>query len=709
MKRNFLTLISFLLLSGSNAWAQPIQGPQTGLQKIEQALEQNQITQADAAGFRVLFYFQSPALPSRFQSDFGAPSVRPSDNLLSEAREEMPSMELTLAEEVYSLMIPPPFRASEDKAEKNNDTFPTPSTIPNRLWTYTESDRAKLRIWFKRDDFAEERLAMMVLAMLENEIIPAVEKLMGMRHDSDALEDFLFAVRPGVFRTWPNGGDGKLDVYIFDFPVEPDKATPWAWVKGYPSNKGEIYSCPASPSYMGVNRSWALSTPTSKLASTLAHEYFHVIQSLFNRKGNCKFYKKMDEGTANYAEHYVYPDSNDEHDWFMFSEDGNLSLINESYSTWPFYLFMTKTQGEGSLLSLYQTMEGFGAYEALDRTLDGGFKKQWLDYAVHEWNQDPIKESFLQWDNYTSVPGRGGYDADGHMNAIVPEKVVLDAKGAYSYPMYMLLPPLTRNFFAFDLSDENIRSVAFDNPIYDNRNPKINLNILARKRGTDSYDELLWQDDHRKHFLYCLDKKDQNYDLLVVVAANYEHSINGDTYSPSPEIRITNKGCYGYKGTLKGYTVHPRGNFRLDVQVNDFEVREQDVATDGDYRNRYIVVGGSATYKAVGTIGNCETNSAGSVELKIGSKQVGVTLQPYVTDPTRVGIYNVEAALKNGYVEVPFKCKPPQAGMVQRMPFILNTAMQIPYPDNKGKPELVGELSTMGFNISWDLKPIKEE
>ncbi|MEK6624161.1 MAG: hypothetical protein AABY86_04285, partial [Bdellovibrionota bacterium] len=262
--------------------------------------------------------------------------------------------------------------------------------VPNRIWDVTESEAFRLRVWFQKDNPVEERIAALIFASMQNEIIPSEEALLGRRHQSDDGRV-------------PNGGDGKLDIYLFDFPPPPpDEEMKDAATVGYPENRIPSMGCPGRPSYIAVNLQWARTASPDGLANIMAHEYFHVLQNTFDMLGSCNFYTGITEGTAEYVMHHVYPNSNDEHDWYLFSEDGSLSMLTEDYSTWPFYMYMTKKLGDKSLLTLLTNFASYNAFEALDQTLPGGLKKHWVEYATLQWNQSPLDDSFLQWDNYTA-------------------------------------------------------------------------------------------------------------------------------------------------------------------------------------------------------------------------------------------------------------------------------------------------------------------
>ena len=587
---------------------------------------------------------------------------------------------------------------------------PEAERIPTRLWTYTDTPNTNLRVWYQRDNFEEERIALFIMATLSNDIIPAEEKLMGRRHGDDSGQELPPDVTDKSNPIWPNGGDGKLDVYLFDFPPPPPgKQMPHAWTKAYPADLNPNMGCPKSPAYMAVNLLWARGASQDEVSGILAHEYFHVLQSTYDMRGQCKFYRNMIEGLATYAIHYVYPKSNVEHKWFSFSEDARLSALTEAYSTWLFYLYLANTLGEESIPALHEAWASDSAFEALDRTLEGGLKKHWLDFAVKAWNQEPLSDSFLQWDDYAAVPGRGIPDAQGHLPEIKPEKVVFDANGQYRYEMNMLLRPMSRDYYAFDVSGEDVRSVSIDNPVLGNLD-KMNVKLLVKRRGPNRFEEILWEEPFRKEYLYCLDKKDyQDLETIVLVAANYQHTRIDEALTPSPSFKATNQGCHSFKGTVRYRQEVPSAGNKLviEVEVKDFTVLETGRDDDSVYKNKFLTVDGSVTYKVTGKMGECEANAAGSLTLLKGPKAVGLQLDSYQIAPLPWGTYNLNVKMVEKEIAVPLICA--RGGSpVYRTPVPITTVIRTPYPHHGGKTDLIGETSNFGMFVSWELRPIKE-
>ncbi|MEK6623517.1 MAG: hypothetical protein AABY86_01025, partial [Bdellovibrionota bacterium] len=271
------------------------------------------------------------------------------------------------------------------------------------------------------------------------------------------------------------------------------------------------------------------------------------------------------------------------------------------------------------------------------------------------------------------------------------------------------LPPMTREIYAFDLSNDEIRSIAISNPVRDNIG-KMNVKLLGRKKGTTQFEEILWGDHDRKDYLYCLDKKDEAFDLIVLVAANYQHNRNDQTIVTTPNFRANNQGCYGFKGTIKFQIKYPNfENFTIKGEINDFEVRAKGRITDSNQNNQFAVVGGNGIYSATGMFGNCDANFAGTLELKTGPRTTGLMFESYSVAPAPWGTYHVNAFLTQDII--PVTCSGPNGPITANFPIGLSTMLGAPtsLPNHGGKPDLQGQSSNYtSTTMSWDLRPIKE-
>jgi hypothetical protein len=683
--------------------------PLTSFEKIDQALARNTITAADAIGFKVLAFFHDQNLPVEFQGDTDALVTDAPDTLVAKASRLLPQMTRSLAVQVYWYMIPAPYRPEPNN--KLNADFPIPSDIPQQEWTFIDDAASNIRVWFQKDQDDQRVIAGRIRTHLRDTIIDAQKRLMGRTHPKDDLGNHSILVALGIRRAIPNGGDGKLDIYLHVLPPEPNGARPpKAWVMGYDREATSSHSCPSRPSFMAFNLTWAKRVNDNKLKSTLAHEYFHVLQNSYDRRLECDEYDKIDEGTATYIKHYMYPQVNDEHDWYQFAQNGRLSLIDAAYESWPFYLFMAETHGTHSISTLYNNMNLYGAMESINKSLDGGFKKQWVEYSVYEWNQEPLQDGPRIWDNFTVIPGRGTPDNRGRLPKIDVEKVKLDQNGQYRFDMNMELKPLTRDFYAFDLSANGIRSVAIENPVMMNGR-KVNVKALIRRKGQTSFDEVLWQENNRQEYHYCLDKQIEEIDYILLVVANYQHQPNASTYRANPSFKVTNQGCYGFKGKISSLWQRKtqEAEHRLEVNGSNITYLAGTHARDGVFSNQFYAKTGQISYSYKGRIGDCVGEATGQLDVELGPNAISMGLASYNVAPEAWGDYQVGLRLPQPFFNVTYICPPPGRSFTGSQTVILDTSWGANRTvHHRGSPVLEGKTTSQEWSFEWGFTPIRE-
>ncbi len=679
----------------------------SGWTKIDHAEKSGLLSEADALGMRALLFAQSPKLSSAYQSDLGAVERALSDQYLSLAKDRLPEMTEDIAIAVYEELIPPPYRSNA----KFSFGIPMPKDVPSEDWSFVEDYIVDLRVWYKRDSVAELNLAQKILGHLKNTIIPTQKKLTGRTHLSDVLNNESLWVRAGVDRYQPNGGDGKLDVYLFGMQANANGTINRAWVLNYPAKKVAGIGCAASASYMAVNLNWAINASDDRLASTLAHEYFHVIQNTYSRVDSCQGVFKIDEATATYIKHYVYPNYNHEHEWYEFIEQPLVSFLDTSYAAWTFFLFLEQMQGEERLVKFYEMMSSQKVFDALNSVLNGGFKKQWLENAVYEWNQDPLADGFKQWDKISWTPGRGTPNASsGRMPPIKIEKVSLNPKGQYRYEMQMKLKPLTRDFYAFDVTDTNIRSIAIENPTILNAR-RVQTKALVRKKGESKFTEYLWDDNRRHEYQWCLDKKDEEIELVVIVVANYQHDEKARPYELTPSFKVTNQGCHEFEAKMKArwYSQKQDHTYEMDVESFGLIFRENGRGKEGLFKNQFYSTAGQVSYNFRGREGNCRGSAFGIKTLIHSPRAVAGGLASYNVDPEAWGFYSFGAIFEDPTFNVTYFCPPPDPSYTRQHIVALSTDLAGPQVHSGEAIFKEKKTSQDGeWEVSWEIAPKKE-
>ena len=458
---------------------------------------------------------------------------------------------------------------------------------------------------------------------------------------------------------------------------------------------------------MALDTFWVLGNDQKEVSSTLAHEYFHLIQSSYDRKKTCMDYFKIDEGTATYIKDYVYPKYNREHDWFEFFENGRTQLKEGMYGTWTFFKYLVEMHGSDIIRSIYVAMQEKGALDAIDSVILGGFKKQWPSYSVYEWNQDPLADGFFAWDDFKFVPGRGAQVKNQHMTPIPVENVYLDTNGTYRKEMDLDLKPLTRDFYAFEMKEPDVRSIAVENPGM-MANSRVAVRALVRKRGQTKFDDVEWKENLRHEYQFCLDKKDEDIDLIVIVIANYRHQSDAPTFKMKPSFKATNQACHEMTGYLKTVYNSPEGDqekLRVEASATGVVFKENGRVKNGMFRNNYSVTAGTIMYSHHGVIDDCVGTKSGVMQVKNGMNY-SLTATPYNVPPEAWGQYDISIDMEDNIYTVNYACPPPKRSFTRNHFLVLSTGSEIQSHD--GFATFKGTSYSNGWKSEWSFKPQKE-
>ncbi len=690
-----------LVLLSQGLLAQP--KPLNSFDKIAQALGLKKITEAEAHGLKVLAFMDIVHLPSEYQPDPGAPAIS-GDLQLRAAIKFLPQMSGTLASYVYQLLIPEPFRPSAVGLTNSiQGDFPDPRFYPSTQWKFVDHTIANIRVWYETDDPTKEALAIKIKDILGDKVIEPTRRLMGRTHPADDDINRTLKVRLGLEKTMPNGGDGKLDVYL---GVISKAANARAAVFPYALKSSDSLGCLATASYMTVDLGFARSAPESHLMTTLAHEYFHTIQNSYNRKSECHTYDNSDEGTATYIKHHFFPSLNHEHEWFEYFEDGPEPFANADYGTWVFYLYLVQSQGERTIRDLYEKEELYSDLDAINAVLKGGWKEGWPEFALYNWNQDPLQDNFVRWDKFPFLPGRGALDAKGHKPPIKIEEVSLDLNGTFRSPFRLQLKPLTRDFYAFDFSGQDIRSVSIDNPILFAAK-KARAKVMIVKSNGQSVEEFVWEDSKRHVYQYCLDNPSERIEKIVIAVTNYNHKVTGPVYNFEGAVKATNIGCYKYQGRARAqlYASSPKSTVYLDVQASDVVMKAKGRNDEGFFGGHFNLEKGVITYNYRGQSDGCVGNASGNLLIDTGPSVIALNVYPYNVPPDASGTYAFILQTKERTISVKYTCPAPLPSYEVSVPVDIQSLGEI---SHNGFDHFSGKASKLGWTVEWDFAPVKE-
>ncbi|MEQ1913084.1 MAG: hypothetical protein ABMA15_29995, partial [Vicinamibacterales bacterium] len=384
----------------------------------------------------------------------------------------------------------------------------------------------------------------------------------------------------------PNGGDGALDFYLVHPPMILDPQTgrrtsPWSGMSrsGVPAD-----SCHESRYLLIDSRNPLVGNRTTQgLLSTAAHELFHAITARYRAIEACEV-RWVREGSATWAENWVYPAPDTEHSLAKtYIGRAHLPIDNgeqlyPDYGTYVLPLYREKTGGNADFMrSMWENFERLnGATAPLPGTatlqqrfarirservrtlkgvndaLDGGFDKTWPQFLLKMWNQPPVDtpSGHKSWDRLTETPFPWGARQTIETPADPVTKAIALPAGMDGSTSTTIMP-LSGVFTHFAFRP-NVRHVVFVNTIADTAHPHKSVWGIQKIRGRWE-DPKDWTDVFQK--AWCRDDSTEDLEELVIVFGNSD----SETLEPVkpeklPELKASPTGCTAWVGTSTAQT-----------------------------------------------------------------------------------------------------------------------------------------------------------
>jgi hypothetical protein len=181
-------------------------------------------------------------------------------------------------------------------------------------------------------------------------------------------------------------------------------------------------TCDASGAVIYLPDGLPLGSHTSPgLMSYAAHEFMHAIQFAYP-EASCSSYNWLKEATASWAEDYVYPHADSEHELasrFMNYANHRLDYVGHLHEYGAYLLFYYLTHAaDTSSQVIRQIWENAGStpnsYKAIDDAVNtivpAWHTIYWQDFLISLWNQAPFGTFYQDKDNLadTVQPVNGG-------------------------------------------------------------------------------------------------------------------------------------------------------------------------------------------------------------------------------------------------------------------------------------------------------------
>lgn len=324
-----------------------------------------------------------------------------------------------------------------------------------------------------------------------------------------------------TFADSPEGGDGLLDIYVVDTSLSLHGRTvstgalastrgwtPWVGPAGAEATSGYI-TVPAT-GQTGV-----------ELKSTMAHEFFHVLEYAHNNRGMLyaggRFW--FMEASAVWSEHEFVPEARDTEVYPRFKDFQATSLSltavdgDNEYNSWAWPLFMRQELGRDAIVNAWTALEGKDGFEPSMAVLDGmlPFEGRFRDFAVRVWNEElnpgsPVNPRFHALD--------GDFPDTQPTGTRVSLGNPVTATGYFE--AFPKLPSLWSKYWVVE-PDSNVRSLAFD---FSTLLPidRVDVELILNIKGT-------WQ---RRSGNLADEEKICDVDYAIVIVANHDPDPNAE-------------------------------------------------------------------------------------------------------------------------------------------------------------------------------------
>lgn len=529
-----IVLISFFR-SGSNDYADDIlemhtamnvEG-QTSFEKIDEAMKSDELDESTALEYKVLAIFGDERLPEAFNS--GIQMYEGSD-VMREVSEKWDD----LSDETKVVLEPFKKRPDEDGSwvemmyGEAPDAVPEATLIPRAIALgrpkekifkdFLVSNDGKVKIWYASKDFlVKEVLGSKPTTLSAGTTKKMAEQVKFALDNDHIIDSFETLMEKTLMDDGTLGGDGKLDIYMAPLHnaygvCPPDHRTP-------------------TSSFIILDTSMGAAKP-NLLKTVLAHEIFHSFQFLFPYKNSDAWWA---EATATWAEDFIYPDVNSEHAWipsyFYFPSTALTALSppkNHEYSAYLFAFFMAQKFGDDIIHQSWKSCGEYSCLGAVNELLEGGFKKQWREFTLWNYNQKPAK-FYIDLPEFPKASSAS--NADFKFFHIKGEETSVEID-------YLDTLTATIKSAVNSVESKKVKQIIFKDFNEFTKNEKASIKAIVRLRNSKSYIED-WTD--KKQRAFCLDVPEENIDEVTLIFSNGNEK---ETVDASKINIITRDNCY---------------------------------------------------------------------------------------------------------------------------------------------------------------------
>ncbi len=476
------------------------------IEAIDQALTNQEIDSETALLYKVYAVFGDERLPEEFYVQ------RPFRNG-TEIMKELNNRWDRLSPDTQALLAP--FRKRPDEAGSWMDlrfkgaadgekmSWLIPDAYASRVSAYTDfftSDDDNVKIWYPNVSGEMNNIYNPGKTQVDAATGKAIAKRLKNFLDFDfIIDDYQELLSQQLMSDGTKGGDSKYDIYVA--PCGGDLGLTYA-EKATPT-----------PSYIIMNYAIGLKDD-NVLKTTLAHELFHAFQYTYDYDAFRDNW--WSEATAVWSEDYVYPHVNSEHGflkrfiWFPETQgDKEAPPSAHHYGAYILPYFITEQFGHDFMRKSWEQCENGKCIDGIDENIDGGFKKQWKEFTLWNYNKEPAKY-------YTDV---GSFPQTSSLSSGKAEDVFIMAT-----PMDIEVPEI--NPLAADLStvhnalekDTPIKKLTFkDLKKFTDQSDMTGIKaVIYYKNGKKDVED--WTGKEKRSF--CIASETENFERVVLIFSN---------------------------------------------------------------------------------------------------------------------------------------------------------------------------------------------
>ncbi|MDH5596827.1 MAG: hypothetical protein OEY44_01875, partial [Candidatus Peregrinibacteria bacterium] len=297
------------------------------------------------------------------------------------------------------------------------------------------------------------------------------------------------------------GGDDRLDVYIA--PMASSLAL--TYCEGNPPCSSFILVA----SNIGAAKDDVLKT-------TFAHELFHAYQYAYKYKEPADDW--WSESTATWAEDFIYPAANTEQGYlrgFILRPDVGLAFKEKvglfQYGAYIFPYFLSFNYGDDFMSKTWEGCESGRCDKGVDGVIDGGFKKQWQEFTLWNYNRDPAQF-------YTDV---GPFPTLSSIDAQEAGQVITDGTSEDKINTELLSPLSAHLVKVINIADnKKINKLTFkDLRKFTGRSDKLAIKaIINYANGRKEVED--WTDKDKRSF--CIESSEENFENVILIFSSAE-------------------------------------------------------------------------------------------------------------------------------------------------------------------------------------------